>query len=552
MAFTRTFLLLYLLLSYIGNYSKLLSAARMRIGGHWQILLNNSGVVAMHMALTSRNTVIMFDQTGAGPSAMYLQRGIDGQSCTVPYQNINDGLCWAHSVEFDISSTSIRPLQLKTDPWCSSGVLLSNGTLIQTGGYADGYRKIRYFVPCSDRSCDWIESSSELGADRWYASDQILPEDDRVIIVGGRRSISYEFFPKSSAEESVFELPLLRQTDERRVEDNLYPFLHLSSDGNLFIFANHDSILLNYKNGRTVKQFPRLDGSRNYPSTGSSVMLPLDYSDGFKKVEIMICGGASPGAFSAAKEGIFLKGLSTCGRMVITDENPKWKMEKMPAPRLMNDMIILPTGDILIINGAQQGSAGWTHALNPELRPLLYRPTDIPGNRFSYLEASKIPRMYHSTAILLPDGRILVAGSNPNERYSYTNVTYPTELRIEAFSPYYMDNFYDDQRASHLQVGEGTKLVRYGEKIILQFVLMSKPNNGMGFHIYAPPFNTHSVSMNQRMLKLQCVELVREDNGTAHAHLIAPNPISAPPGYYLVFVVNGGIPSEGQWLRFIH
>ncbi|XP_031494219.1 aldehyde oxidase GLOX-like [Nymphaea colorata] len=552
MASIKTFLLLYLLLLYICNNNELLSAARIGIGGYWEILLNSSGVVAMHMALTNRNTVIMFDQTGAGPSAFYLQHRIDGRRCTTSYQDINDGTCWAHSVEYDILSNSIRPLQLQTDPWCSSGVLLSNGTLIQTGGYADGYRKVRYFMPCSDKSCDWIESNSELAADRWYASDQILPENDRVIIVGGRRSFNYEFLPKSFAEEEVFELPLLRQTDERRVEDNLYPFLHLSSDGNLFIFANQDSILLNYKNGKIVKQFPRLEGSRNYPSTGSSVMLPLDHSDGFKKVEIMICGGASPGAFNAAKEGRFLNGLRTCGRMVITDENPKWEMERMPAPRMMNDMIILPTGDILIINGALQGSAGWTNAINPELRPLLYRPTDTPGNRFSYLEASKIPRMYHSTAILLPDGRILVAGSNPNERYSYTNVDYPTELRAEAFIPHYMDSFYDDQRASNLQVGEGTNLVRYGERFTLRFMLMSKPKNGMGFHVYAPPFNTHSISMNQRMLKLECVELVREVNGAARAHLIAPNAIAAPPGYYLIFVVNGGIPSEGQWLRFIH
>ena len=39
-------------------------------------------------------------------------------------------------------------------------------------------------------------------------------------------------------------------------------------------------------------------GARCYPSTGSSVMLPLDFSNGFKTVEIMICGGAPVGSFA--------------------------------------------------------------------------------------------------------------------------------------------------------------------------------------------------------------------------------------------------------------
>ncbi|GLJ06136.1 hypothetical protein SUGI_0032300 [Cryptomeria japonica] len=104
------------------------------------------------------------------------------------------------------------------------------------------------------------------------------------------------------------------QTFVVNVENNLYPFLHLSSDGNLFIFANKDSILLDYKTNRVVKKFPTmLGGARNYPSCGSSVMPLLTASDGFRKVEILICGGAPDNSFTSANQGNFLPALQSCG-----------------------------------------------------------------------------------------------------------------------------------------------------------------------------------------------------------------------------------------------
>ncbi|XP_077250578.1 aldehyde oxidase GLOX-like isoform X2 [Tasmannia lanceolata] len=489
-------------------------------GGNWELLLKNSGVVAMHMALTHHNTVLIFDQTEAGRSGYPLRKHL----CSV---DSTKSFCWAHSIEYNIATNSIRPLTLKTDTWCSSGAFLSNGTLLQTGGHGNGYRKVRYFRPCSDYRCDWIESKASLSDNRWYASNQILPEKDRVIIVGGRKAFTYEFVPKSSPNEGSFELPFLRHTNNQHEE------------------------------GKVIKTFPRMpgSGSRNYPSTGSSVMLPLHHADGFRKVEIMVCGGAVSGAYMAAKERDFLKGLSTCGRIVITGKNSNWLMEQMPEPRLLNDMLVLPTGDILVINGAKQGDAGWNNAENPSLTPYLYKPMKKLGKRFSILKSTNIARMYHSSAILLPDGRVLVAGSNPNVRYTFSRVAFPTELRLQAFVPYYMGQFFDNKRASNLSIThQNDKIgVVYGEKFGVRFELGRKPSKVIDFHAYAPPFATHSNSMNQRMLKLRCNSLVRGNGGEFTATLVAP-PSSkvAPSGYYLLTVVNGGIPSKAQWVRFVH
>lgn len=524
--------------------------------GRWELLLNNTGVVAMHMVLTHLNTVLIFDQTGAGRSGYLFREHHQGaQSCT---PNSTDSWCWAHSIEYNIATNTIRPLTLKTDAWCSSGALLSSGTLLQTGGYGNGYRRIRYFEPCSHERCDWTESNTSLSDNRWYASNQVLPDDGRVIIVGGKGAFNYEFIPKRSQGEGAFELPFLQKTYDRADSGgNLYPFLHLSSDGNLFIFANRDSILFDYRQGSVIKTFPRLpgNGSRSYPSTGSSAMLPLNHEDNFMGVEIMICGGAAAGAYRAAKKGNFMEGLRSCGRMVITSDTPDWSMEEMPAPRLLSDMLILPTGHLLIINGASRGSAGWNNAESPSLAPYLYDRKKEAGKRFSILCATNVARMYHSSAILLPDGRVLVAGSNTHQNYTFTKVEFPTELRLQAFVPYYMGQFFDNLRPANLSITyrNGKEGARYCEEFSVLFNLKRRPAQVVEFNAYASPLATHSISMNQRLLRLKCISMVRCKGGSVRATVVAPpSPSVAPSGYYLLTVVNGGIPSKAQWVRFIN
>lgn len=89
-------------------------------------------------------------------------------------------------------------------------------------------------------------------------------------------------------------------------ELNLYPFLILNTDGNLFIFANQDSILFDFKKNTVIRKYPRIpDGPRTYPASGSAVLLPLTSSDGYNKSEVLICGGAQVNAFQDLGMNIF-------------------------------------------------------------------------------------------------------------------------------------------------------------------------------------------------------------------------------------------------------
>lgn len=214
--------------------------------------------------------------------------------------------------------------------------------------------KCRIFAPCpTTENCDWVESTQyQLESGRWYATNQLLP-DGVQIIVGGRSAYNLEYLPPSAANNQPLYFPFLNKTNDAQ-NDNLYPFVHLLPDGNLYIFANRDSIVYNYIANTVVKKFPTIPGEpRNYPSAGSSVMLPLLAANQFSVVEVLICGGAQYGAF--LQPWTNKTASITCERITVTDTNPTWVEEKMPIPRCMGDMILLPTMDVLIINGASTG-----------------------------------------------------------------------------------------------------------------------------------------------------------------------------------------------------
>ncbi|XP_057440719.1 aldehyde oxidase GLOX [Lotus japonicus] len=503
----------------------------------------------MHMQLLHNDKVIAFDRTDFGPSNLPLSFG----RCRMdPDDTALKVDCTAHSVLYDTATTMFRPLMVHTDTWCSSGSVLPNGTLVQTGGFNDGERRLRMFTPCLDLSCDWVEFPGYLSERRWYATNQILP-DGRVIIVGGRKQFSYEFYPKSNANSpSSTNFNFLQETSDP-FENNLYPFVHLLPDGNLFIFANTRSVLLDYKQNRVVKEFPQIPGGepRNYPSTGSSVLLPLDENIGNTiEAEVMVCGGAPRGSFEAASQGNFMEALNTCGRIKVTDPNPTWVMESMPLPRAMGDMLLLPNGYIIIINGVKSGTAGWEHGRDPVLTPVIYHPSETDsGKRFTVMSPASKPRLYHSSAVLLRDGRVLVGGSNPHIFYNFTGVDYPTDLSLEAFSPPYLSLALDPVRPTIRFLTNdvlGYRVYSYITFTVPSFTSASE----VSVRLLAPSFTTHSYAMNQRMVVLKLIKVTQVNIGTYYATVVGPSTQEiAPAGYYLLFVVHAGVPSTGSWVQ---
>ncbi len=97
-------------------------------------------------------------------------------------------------------------------------------------------------------------------------------------------------------------------------------------------------------------------------------------------------------------------------------------------------MVALPDGTYLIMNGAEQGYAGFGLANNPNHNAILYDPSKPQNQRMTRLANTTIDRLYHNEAILLQDGRVLVSGSDPEN----LDGKYAQEYRVEVFIPPYL------------------------------------------------------------------------------------------------------------------
>lgn len=226
----------------------------------------------------------------------------------------------------------------------------------------------------------------------------------------------------------------------------------------IFTIAGNQSIIWDYGNDMAVTELPDTPlQPRTFPSAASSVLLPLAFPDYSPKV--LVCGGAS-GDMPDPQT------LADCYTIEPQVPYCAWiKDDAMPnGPQVMSDPILLPDGKVLLMGGARKGSAGGLQADIPVLSPILYDPKAAAGTRWTTMPATTIPRLYHSSATLLPNGEVLMAGSNPAVGYSRTGARtggpqfrnnghtaalnqqqdlasrYPTEYRVEIFSPPYMES----------------------------------------------------------------------------------------------------------------
>ncbi|KAL2609588.1 hypothetical protein R1flu_028161 [Riccia fluitans] len=518
-----------------------------QLGGSWQLMIQNAGIASSHTAITRFGHAVLLDRRSSGPSQMDLTAA---QCTSIGGNGNNSGAvdCTAHSVLLVPEGLVLRALIIRTDPGLSSGQFGPNGTLIQTGGMAS--KQVRFFTPCPPGGgCDWDERASPtLQADREFSTNQLLP-DGRLIIVGGKNQPNVEFFPSNG--EGLVALPFLADS-RNTVGDSLYPVVHLLPDGNLFIMIGTASIVYNWVNNTVVKTLPNITGEpRTYPFAGSSVMLPLTEGTNYAVADVLVCGGAD---FRAAQNpsGQF-PASDSCGKIRVTDPNPVWVMETMPFRRCMGDMVLLPTRNVLIINGAQKGAQGFTSAFDPALNPVLYEPNAPQGLRFTMLSPSATPRMYPSTANLLPDGRVMVAGSSPHFNYTFlvgqtfTDGNYPTDLSVEAFSPPYLGGSLTVLKPSFITVPTN---ITYGQSFVLTVTVDAPVVGNIFLSLLSAPFTTHSFSQGQRILAIGSTIPIMISNKLYQIASIAPPSRNvAPPGYYMLFAVNQGVPSVGAWVQ---
>lgn len=186
--------------------------------------------------------------------------------------------------------------------------------------------------------------------------------------------------------------------------------------GKLFLQSNWKTALLDYRTQKEESLDDMIDAVRVYPASAGTAMLPLTPENNYTAT-ILFCGGTNLQPDQWTKDwNISAYAASTSCATITPDVSPSYtRDDPLPEGRSMANLIYLPTGKILCLNGARTGTAGygpeaWTvqesYATNPVLMPVIYDPAAPKGSRWSRdgLSASTIPRMYHSSATLLPDG----------------------------------------------------------------------------------------------------------------------------------------------------
>ncbi|KAI0102622.1 copper radical oxidase [Nemania sp. FL0031] len=447
------------------------------------------------------------------------------------------------SFEFDPTlapqyGTAFRELQLKTDVFCSASLVLPDkaGRQINVGGWsADSLYGVRLFTPQpglgTNGTNDWEEDVTELALldARWYPTAMVL-SNGSILVMGGENGSdgpmvpTCEILPRPAGVTNSTYLDYLENVEKI----NSYPFLAVLPSGDLFFAQYNEARLISQADFTTIRMLPQMPGAvnnpesgRNYPLQGTMSLLP-QFAPYDKPLTVLICGGTTDGANF---------GLDNCISTQPEVSGAQWEIERMPSTRVVTCMVNLPDGRYLILNGAVNGRAGFGLAPNPNKGAVLYDPSKSIGSRMTQLANSTIARLYHSEAVLMNDGRVLVSGSDPQDGVN------PEEYRLEYFSPDYILSGAPKPTFT-IQNTDWT----YGQTV--PFTLTSAFAGAVNVSLIAAVGSTHGNNMGQRTIfpAFTCA-------GNACTVTAPPNAYVSPPAWYQLFILDGPTPSHSVWVR---
>lgn len=383
-------------------------------------------------------------------------------------------------------------------PWnpdCAGHSFLPDGRLLVAGGTLafsplTGAAETFAFNPYTN---SWEELPG-MGAGRWYPTTVTLP-GGQVEVFAGLSDVPNvdnedieRFDPLAPGEWSLVGEKVLPY----------YPLMHVLTDGRIFM-AGPEPLAETYD--PLTNTWTPVD-SMGFPGRyeAPSVLLP-----GLHRV--MVIGG-----FTGSGQP-----TSSCEIIDLSAPEPSWaSAPHMAQARMEHDAVLLPTGQVLVVGGT---------STNPAPSPVLVPEVFDPDNSaWESLAPHAVPRMYHSTTILLPDGRVLAAGAD-------------SQASGEIFSPPYLF------RGPRPQVTQAPAAIEYGESFSLGFTTATEANEVVLVRYSSV---THSNNMGQRW-----VRLAQLGGGSGTYDIPAPlNAAQTPPGFYMLFVVNGdGVPSLALTVR---
>jgi len=443
--------------------------------------------------------------------------------------------------------------ELKRNLFCSGHCFLPDGRLFAAGGQSTFNHPvtiplsvmgiIQLFVNAADHdihtfdpdSKKWTRHEPGMPKARWYPTCVTLPDGKALIVSGTSSHAHHELFGGfMNLNYEIFD-PLTNTLSKpvKFIDKiKMYPFLQVLPGGMLFVHSEDTTQFWNIGKKEfipNVKFHTRSPGTRTYPGSGSCVLLPLEPDSDTAK--ILLIGGST-----RKKLDIDTDATKITEILEVNLKNPaksqEWEIVSSHIPRFLCDSILLPDGTVLVTNGAAKGTSDDNQIAVTDVE--LFDPSNGTWEVIAYL---KRDRLYHCSALLLPNGQVVIAGSTghnwvrsvfaPTEHFEHEiEIVTPPKLKYNPDRP----ELKAPDSISYNTIFEVTKNDVHIEKVSL----------------IKSSSTTHNNNMDQRCIVLP----IKEQTKNALKLLSPKDSTYAPPGYYMLFILDEEkVPSVGKFVK---
>jgi hypothetical protein len=403
--------------------------------------------------------------------------------------------------------------------WCAGQVVLADGRVLVVGGNLKyevggpagsfkGLNQIWIFDPATET---WLRGP-DMRHGRWYPTATKLP-DGRVLITAGwdetgggadANNRDLEVYTPAADGHGPGTVGVVASRDI-----DYYPHQYVLPDGRVILAGPRDvdTAFINPADW-SFTDIPDLNVNRDY-GYGSGVLLPGPPAGSTK---VLLIGGANGDAALST---------ATTEQFDAADPTAGWSFKApLPESRRNVNTVILPDGDLLAVGGNNDGASNGYRE-----ESVLYSPAT---NTWTRMASQSQGRGYHSTAILLPDARVLSAGDDTVAGGGWENDI------AEIYSPPYL---FQGARPS---ISSAPRAIKWGSPFPV-----GTPDSVSRAVLIAPGATTHGNDMNQRH-----VELAITPTAGGIQAIAPPSANVAPPGPYLLFLLNaGGVPSVARFVQ---
>jgi hypothetical protein len=498
--------------------------------GKWELLSFSSGVLAVHAALLSTGKVLFF--AGSGSSRVRFDSPDFGDE----NKKVFTSVVWDPTVapgpgnpNFSHPPTIRDATGRPFDFFCGGDSFLSDGRLLSGGGtLAYGPFKGRADATVFDPQTQQWSFVKKMAHGRWYPT-LITLGDGRVLAATGLNE---------DGNDNKQSLEIYSETTNTWQFLNfaggfpglpLYAHLFLLEDGKIFFSGGRmdDALEVNPcifdLNTNPVQTKPVQDlVEPELRNQSASVLLPPAQAQ-----KVMVIGGGPDGKEDKtyATDKVSIVDLKAA--------NPDYvAAASMLLPRMHLNAVLLPDHTVFVSGGSLKQESEPLSRLQAEL----YDPAT---DTWHLMATAKVPRLYHSTALLLPDGRVVAAGGNPEGGKSVTwePPDPEEEMRLEVFSPPYL--FKGPRPVINAVPTEW----QYGQAVTIQ---SPQAGNIRWVSLIKNGVTTHSFDSGQRLVDLDILS-----QGAGSIQATAPQePNLAPRGWYMLFLIDqNGIPSIATWIH---